>query len=81
VAPFSLLEAEEMLTEIRAHALLEGVRGQPAVDKPAIIDVLLRIGQLVQDFPEIAELDINPLVVYPREQGAIAIDMRLVFTT
>ena len=82
VAPFSVQEAEAMLGEIRAHALLDGVRGQPPLDKAAIVDALLRIGQLVQDFPEIAELDINPLIVYPRRQGdqpsAIAIDMRLV---
>jgi len=78
VAPFSRQEAHEMLSEIRAHALLDGVRGQPAVDKDAIVAILLRIGQLVQDFPQILELDINPLIVYPRSQGAIAIDMRLV---
>jgi acetyltransferase len=67
-----------MLGEIRATALLDGVRGQPAMDKEAIVNTLLRIGQLVLDFPEIDELDINPLIVYPNEQGAIAIDMRLV---
>ncbi len=78
VTPFSAQEAEEMLSEIRAHSLLDGVRGQPPADKNAIIDALLRISQLVQDFPEIAELDINPLMVYPQKQGAIAIDMRLV---
>lgn len=78
VAPFSVEEAEDMLSEIRAHSLLDGVRGQPAVDKAAIIDCLLRIGQLVQDFPEITELDINPLMVYGEGQGALAIDMRLV---
>jgi acetate---CoA ligase (ADP-forming) len=78
IAPFSRLDAEEMLSEIRAHALLDGVRGQPEVDKDAIVDTLLRIGQLVQDFPDIVELDINPLVVYPRGQGAIALDMRVV---
>jgi acetyltransferase len=80
VAPFSSLEAEEMLSEIRARALLDGVRGQPGFDKAAIVDTLLRIAQLVQDFPEIIELDINPLMVYPSNQGAIAIDMRLVLT-
>ena len=80
VAPFSRLEAEQMLKEIRAHALLDGVRGQPEYDKEAIVDVLLRIGQLVQEFPEIAELDINPLMVYPKNRGAIAIDMRLVLS-
>jgi len=81
VAPFSRQEAHEMLSEIRAHALLDGVRGQPATDKEAIVAILLRIGQLVQDFPQILELDINPLIVYPRSQGAIAIDMRLVLSS
>jgi len=81
VAPFTRLDAKAMLSEIRSKALLDGVRGKPAVDKEAIVDVLLRMGQLVQDFPEIAEFDINPLIVYPKEQGAIAIDMRLVLAS
>ena len=80
IAPFSQEEAQAMLKEIRTHALLDGVRGQPPVDKAAIVDTLLRIGQLVQDFPEIVELDINPLIVYPEGQGAISIDMRLVLS-
>jgi acetyl coenzyme A synthetase (ADP forming)-like protein len=78
VAPFSRREAEAMVVEIRARSLLDGVRGQPAVDKPALVDALLRIGQLVQDFPEITELDINPFIVYAAGHGGIAIDMRLV---
>lgn len=78
LAPFTRAEAEEMLTEIRSSALLDGVRGQPPVDKEAIVDTLLRISQLVQDFPEIVELDINPLTVFSKGSGAIAIDMRLV---
>lgn len=78
VAPFSKLEAGEMIQEIRAHSLLDGIRGKPPADKEAIIDTLLRIGQLVLDFPEIVELDINPLVVYEKGQGVIAIDMRLI---
>ncbi|HUN23021.1 MAG TPA: acetate--CoA ligase [Anaerolineales bacterium] len=76
LAPFSKREAADMLGEIRAHALLDGVRGKAGVDKAAILDTLGRIGQLVQDFPQIVELDINPVLVY--ERGAIAIDMRLV---
>jgi acetyltransferase len=78
VAPFSQTEAEEMLNEIRAKALLDGVRGKPPVDKQALIDTLLRIGQLVLDFPEIVELDINPVIVYQKNQGSVAIDMRLI---
>ncbi|MCJ7716915.1 MAG: acetate--CoA ligase family protein, partial [Anaerolineales bacterium] len=81
VAPFTRLEAEAMLSEIRSKALLEGVRGKPPIDKKAVVDTLLRMGQLVQEFPEIAEFDINPLIVYPLDQGAIAIDMRLVLSS
>ncbi len=80
VTPFTVRDAELMLREIRTRALLDGVRGQPAVDKESIIDTLLRIGQLVQEFPEITELDINPLIVYTEGQGSIAIDMRLVLS-
>ncbi|MGD8456965.1 MAG: acetate--CoA ligase family protein [Anaerolineales bacterium] len=80
LAPFTKTDAEAMLAEIKASALLDGVRGKPQVDKEAIVDTLLRIGQLVQDFPEILELDINPLIVFPENQGAIAIDMRLVLS-
>jgi acetyl coenzyme A synthetase (ADP forming)-like protein len=78
VSPLARQEAEEMLAQVRAHALLDGVRGQPPMDKSAIVDALLRISQLVQDFPEIIEMDINPLMVYHQGEGALALDMRLV---
>jgi acetyl coenzyme A synthetase (ADP forming)-like protein len=78
IAPFSCGEAEDMLKEIRAHALLDGVRGEPPTDKTAVVDALLRIAQLVTDFPEILELDINPFIVYEEGLGGISIDMRLV---
>ncbi|MBO9309277.1 MAG: acetate--CoA ligase family protein [Chloroflexi bacterium] len=80
IAPFDRTAASEMLSEIRAHALLDGIRGQPPADKEAIIETLLRISQLVTDFPEIVELDINPLMVYERGRGAIALDARLVLS-
>jgi acetyl coenzyme A synthetase (ADP forming)-like protein len=78
VAPFGRRDADEMLDEIRAHSLLAGVRGRPPADRDAMVDTLLRINQLVMDFPEIVEMDINPLMVYQRGQGAVALDMRLV---
>lgn len=78
IAPLSIVEASEMLAEIRASALLDGVRGNPPVDRPVLIDAILRIAQLVQDFPMIAELDINPFIAYQEGQGGIAIDMRLI---
>jgi len=78
VAPFSRHEAEEMIREIRSYPLLEGIRGEPPADHEAMVDALLRISQLVTDFPEIVELDINPLMVFEEGRGAMAIDMRLV---
>ncbi|MFQ5943301.1 MAG: acetate--CoA ligase family protein [Anaerolineales bacterium] len=78
LAPFSRDEAGAMLDEIRASALLDGVRGEPPADREALIDSLLRVGQLVTDFPEIEELDINPFLVYEEGRGGAALDMRLV---
>ena len=66
-----------MLSEIRAHRLLSGVRGEKPSDMPAVIDTLLRISQLVTDFPEIVEMDINPLMVFEAGRGVLGIDARL----
>lgn len=78
VAPFGPEEAAEMVREIRSYPLLEGIRGQPPADVEAIVDALCRVSQLVTDFPEIAELDINPLMVFEEGKGAVALDMRLI---
>jgi acyl-CoA synthetase (NDP forming) len=67
-----------MLAEIRAFSLLRGVRGEPPSDLDSIVDVLLRLSQLVSDFPEIVEIDINPLMVFEQGKGALGIDMRLI---
>jgi acyl-CoA synthetase (NDP forming) len=80
IAPFSREEARAMLTEIRAVNLLRGVRGEPPADLEAIEEVLLRLSQLVTDFPEIVEMDINPLMVFERGRGAMGVDMRLVLS-
>jgi acetyltransferase len=81
IAPFSKKEAREMIHEIRSYPLLAGVRGEPPADHEAMVDALMRISQLVTDFPEIVELDINPLTVFEEGQGAMAIDMRLVLAS
>jgi acetyl coenzyme A synthetase (ADP forming)-like protein len=81
IAPFSRREADEMIREIRSYPLLEGVRGEQPADHEAMVDALLRISQLVTDFPEIVELDINPLMVFEQGRGAMAIDMRLVLAS
>ena len=77
VAPLDRRAATEMLGEIRAYKLLRGVRGEKPSDQAAVVDTLLRISQLVTDFPEIVELDINPLMVFEQGKGVLGIDMRL----
>ncbi len=77
IAPITKDDAHEMVTGIRSYALLSGVRGEKPVDIRAIEDGLMRLSQLVTDFPEIVELDINPLAVFPKGRDAIAIDARL----
>jgi acetyltransferase len=77
VAPIGPDDAREMIGEIRTAALLKGTRGEPPADTDAIVHGLLRLSQLVIDFPEIQELDINPLMVRAAGQGAVAVDARL----
>ncbi len=78
IAPFSKEDAWEMISEIRSSRLLYGVRGQPRSDLETLVETLLKVSQLVTDFPEIVELDINPLVVFPEGRGVMGLDMRMV---
>lgn len=75
LAPVGPAQAAAMLGSIRAAALLEGVRGRPALDRAAVAEVIERVSCLVQDLPEIDELDLNPLLVWP--EGARAVDARI----
>jgi len=80
IAPLTARDARQMISEIRSAKLLTGVRGEQAVDLDAIVESILRLSQLVTDFPEIAEMDINPLIALPGTAGAIAIDSRIALT-
>ena len=79
IAPILPREAAEMIDSIKSAALLKGARGERPVDIDSIKEGLLRLSQLVTDFPMIKELDINPLKVFPSEErsGSIAIDARI----
>jgi len=76
VAPLTREDAEEMIAEVRGSRLLRGVRGEKPSDMEAVADCLLRLSQLLQDFPAITEADINPLIVL--EKGALAVDARII---
>jgi acetyltransferase len=80
VAPIARVEAEEMIRGIRSFALLRGVRGEAPADLAALAGVLVAISSLAHDFPDLAEADINPLLVLPRGQGAMAVDARIALT-
>lgn len=75
IAPFGHDAAREMTREIETASMLRGARGREAVNIDAIVDVLQRLSQLVTDHPEIAELDVNPLLTTP--EAAIAVDFRM----
>ena len=77
VAPLSEADARAMVESIRSYALLRGARGEPPIDIDCIVDGLLKLSQLVTDFPEIVELDINPLAVFPEGRDPVAIDARI----
>ncbi len=78
LAPIREYSALAMITRTRTHKILEGFRGGPVYDIEAIADCLKRLSQLVIDFEEIQELDINPLIVLEKGKGARIVDARLV---
>jgi acetyltransferase len=78
VAPIARAEAEEQVRAIRSFPILQGTRGQAPADIPSIVETVLRTSQLVTDFPEIVEMDINPLMVYDEGQGSIVLDARII---
>jgi acetyltransferase len=80
LAPIRETSAWKMIHSIRSIKLLEGVRGEPPADFDAIADCLLRLSQFVTDHPRIKELDVNPLIVYGRGNGAMVADARIILT-
>jgi acyl-CoA synthetase (NDP forming) len=75
IAPLSAEQGIEMVTSIRGVRLLSGLRGGLPADEAALADVIRRISQLAVDYPEIGELDVNPLSACPND--AVALDARV----
>lgn len=78
VVPVSPLDAGEMLAELKAGQILAGLRGRPPADTGAVVEIIQRVSRLAEDYPAIAELDINPLIVLPRGKGACAADALII---
>ncbi len=77
-APVTEADARSLITQLRSSALFSGVRGQAPIDVEAVVESICRLSQLILDFPEIVELDINPLLGLPVGQGAKVLDARVV---
>jgi acyl-CoA synthetase (NDP forming) len=75
LTPLSAQDAEEMVRELKTYPLLEGYRGGPVHDVQALVDAVLRVGAMVEELPQIGELDLNPILVHPR--GLTVIDARV----
>ncbi|SDJ51622.1 acetate--CoA ligase family protein [Streptomyces indicus] len=78
LAPVSADEAQTMLDSIKAAEVLKGVRGGQPVDRWAVAEQIRRVSELVTDFPEIVEVDLNPVIATP--EGAVAADIRVILT-
>jgi acetyltransferase len=78
LAPIREYSAMTMISKTKAHKILDGYRGGPVYDIEAIADCLKRLSQLVVDFEEIKELDINPLIVYEKGSGGRIVDARII---
>jgi acetyltransferase len=81
LAPLSEREVVEMIEQTKAFTLLRGIRGDARSDIDSIIDVILRFSQLVTDFSEINEIDINPLSVYEENKGCLCLDVKITIST
>jgi acetyl coenzyme A synthetase (ADP forming)-like protein len=80
LAPMWETSAESMIKSIKAYRVLRGIRGKPPADIKAATLCILRLSAMVSNHPEIAELDINPLIVYPEGQGCVVADARIVLS-
>jgi acetyltransferase len=80
IAPVTPKEAGEMIAQLRGAPILMGARGHKPSDINAVVEALLRLSQLLTDFPEIQEVDINPLRVFHERDGCCALDARIHLT-
>ena len=78
--PLDRREAAAMLEQIKSYPLLLGVRGEKRKDTATVLDAILRVGAILQQCPDISDIEVNPLVVYEQGRGARAVDARILLT-
>jgi len=79
LVPITLGDAKDMLNEINGRPILEGVRGLPKVNDEQLVDILMKVSDLVSSYPNIKEMDLNPLIA--SEKGVIAVDARIILSS
>jgi len=79
LAPVTKAEARDMVQELKAYPLLQGVRGRQAADVEALVEVIVKVSALLAAAPEITELDLNPVIVHPDGKGVSLVDVRIFF--
>ncbi len=77
LAPLSQEDASEMIRSIKGYPVLSGTRGEKPVDVDSLADILQRLSNLASDFPNIDEMDLNPVLVFEKMKGAVVVDARI----
>jgi acyl-CoA synthetase (NDP forming) len=75
VAPLTDSSVRRMISEVKGYEILKGYRGREPIDQDSLVKVILASSKLLVDHPEISEMDLNPVILYPR--GAVAVDVRM----
>jgi len=76
VLPLSRNSAKKMINEIKSSPILDGIRGMPPADKKSIIDLLMTVSEVIESYPQIQEMDLNPVIVH--EDGLSIVDARII---
>ncbi len=79
LAPVTKNEAMDMLKQLQAYPVLQGARGKMTADMDAFSDVICRVSQLLITAPDIAEIDLNPVIVHEKGKGVSIVDSRVFF--
>ena len=75
MAPFDIAQALKMIRRLSSYPLIKGIRGQKGTDENLLAEILVKLSSLVQLFPEIKEVDLNPLIA--SDKGITAVDVRI----
>ncbi len=78
--PFTEADAREMLKELKAYKILEGIRGEAPRDIDALVKIMLSVSKMIEENPEITELDCNPTFIYEKGKGALVVDARILIS-